>query len=196
MLPLFRLLVVGSLIFASGCGLKSPTLQTEQATVKAQESHHYKGTYLAVTFDPSAEVEADAARLRSQLGFLDLSHAIPPRTCETLHVTIGYFQSLDPQQAQELTAGFRGKQATITLDGYGVYNKQCAYFSVKGIDEARRILSGKGIRFTCDDPHVTFGVCPANPRDAHGVPKKAQKMVGPYAITGEYHFMQGSKIVW
>lgn len=196
MRPLFRLLVLISLLVAAGCGLNTPTIEADRSTVKAQDSQPYQGSYLAITFDPSADLDADAARLRRQLGFLDLTHAIPPRTCPSLHATIGYFQNLEPKQAQEIALAFRGKDAVITLDGYGVYNKQCSYFTVKGLEEARKFLSSKGVRFHCDDPHATFGVCPTNPRDAHGVPKKAQQYVGPYLIKGQFHFMQGSKIFW
>lgn len=156
----------------------------------------YNGCYLALSFAPSEAIAGEAQRLRHQLGFLDLSHAVPRRDPAELHVTVGYFKKLLPYQAQRIAELFQRKEAYLYLDGYGVANQQVAYFTVAGIDEAREALKQQGIPFEADDPHVTFGVSPSNPRDVHGVAKKALHKVGPYKLIAQYHFKQGARNLW
>jgi hypothetical protein len=177
------------------CGL-APHAAAPIASRMAALDANYNGAYLAVNFKPSAALEHEAAQLRTQLGFLDMAHAIPPRSGEELHVTVGFFPKLNLDQAKALSARFRGRHAQIVIDGYGVANQQVAYFTIKGIDEGRQDLQGLKVPYDADDPHVTFGVCPANPRDVHHVAKKAQHPLPATTMEGEYHLMQGTKQVW
>lgn len=191
-----RLLSVSlCLAILSGCGVSAPSTRTTSGAVSATAAD-YAGTYLALCFEPSQELADTASRLRQQLGFVDLRNAIPPRHGDELHLTVGYFRKLMPHQANEIAQRFRGKDAYLHIDGYGVANQQVAYFTVQGSEEARTTLKGLGIQFSGDDPHVTFGVNPGNPRDVHGVPKKAQKPLSPYKLLATFHLKQGSKNLW
>lgn len=191
-----RLLSVSlCLAFLTGCGVPATSSRTATASPHATAAD-YSGTYLALCFEPSQEVADTASRLRQQLGFLDLTHAVPPRKGDELHLTVGYFRKLMPHQADQIAQTFRRKDTYLYIDGYGVANKQVAYFTVQGCEEARATLKGFGIQFDSDDPHVTFGVHPGNPRDVHGVPKKAQQSLSPYKLLASFHLKQGSKNIW
>lgn len=187
---LSALLLLGTL---AGCGIAPHTAAPQAQRIQATA---YNGCYLALTFSPEGAIANEATRLRQQLNFLDLSNAVPPRESDELHVTVGYFKKLLPYQAERIAEMFRRKDAYLYIDGYGVANKQVAYFTVTGVDEARTALQKQGIAFEGDDPHVTFGVSPVNPRDLHGVAKKAQQQVGPYKLLAQYHFKQGAKNLW
>ncbi|MBO9539605.1 hypothetical protein J7643_03330 [bacterium] len=188
---LSSLLVLGLL---AGCGL-SPQTSAPQAQ-RVQASAAYNGCYLALTFTPSPTIAGEASRIRQQLKFLDLSNAIPKRDTDEMHVTVGYFKKLLPHQAQRIAELFKNKDAYLYVEGYGVANNQVAYFTVSGVDEARTALKQQGIVFEGDDPHITFGVSPTNPRDVHGVSKKAIHPVGPHKLLAQYHFKQGSNNLW
>jgi len=178
----------------AGCGLTpSQPRVTSTARVTAAD---YSGTYLGLCFEPSPEIADTASRLRSEFGFLDLSHAVPARKGTELHMTVGYFRNLMPYQAEKIAEHFRGKSAYLYITGYGVAKEQAAYFTVQGAEEARADLTAMGVQFSADDPHVTFGVSPGNPRDVHGVPKKAQQAVGPYKFLATFHLKQGTKSLW
>lgn len=181
------------LVALTACGGPAPLPAPLATRLVASD---YSGSYLALTFEPAAEVADTAARLRRQLGFVDLTHAVPPRKGDELHVTVGYFKKLAPYQAERVAQTFRGQDTYLYLDGYGVANKQVAYFTVQGCDTAREALKGMGIAFAGDDPHVTFGVSPGNPRDVHGVPKKAQWPLSPQKLLAYYHLKQGSRNIW
>lgn len=192
---LTRLLSVGlSLLLLTGCG-HAALLPASSPTPRVSAAD-YSGSYLALTFEPSPQVADTASRLRQQLGFVDLSHAIPPRKGDELHVTVGYFKKLAPHQAEKLAQRFRGQDAYLYLDGYGVANRQVAYFTVRGCEESRTALDGLGIAYSGDDPHVTFGVNPGNPRDVHGVPKKLQTSISAHKLLAYYHLKQGSRNLW
>jgi len=111
-------------------------------------------------------------------------------------VTVGYFQTLAPRDAEAIAEHFRGHEADLVVNGYGVANNQAAYFTVDGLEDARGELKGMAIAFSADDPHVTFGVSPANPRDVHNVPKKAQFAMGPFKVHALFHLQQGTKTFW
>lgn len=189
-LALSALLALGLL---AGCGV-APHASAPQA--ERVQATGYNGCYLALTFEPAPDIASEASRIRAQLNFLDLSNAIPRRNPDELHVTVGYFKKLMPYQAQRVAEMFQRKDAYLHIEGYGVANGQVAYFTVTGIDEARAALKQQGIEFESDDPHITFGVSPTNPRDVHGVPKKATQKVGPYKLLAQYHFKQGAKNLW
>lgn len=191
-----RLLSAGlcGLILA-GCGVAAP-LPGAAIPVSRPAATDYAGSYLALCFEPGQEVTDTASRLRQQLGFVDLSHAVPPRKGDELHVTVGYFRKLMPHQANQLAQKFRGQDAYLYLDGYGVANRQVAYFTVKGCEEGRAALDALRIPYVADDPHVTFGVSPANPRDVHGVAKKAQTPLSAQKLLASFHLKQGSKNLW
>lgn len=189
-LGLISLLMLGML---TGCGVAPQATTPQPERLKAS---NFSGCYLALTFEPAPAIANEASRLRQQLNFLDLSFAIPKRDTDELHVTVGYFKKLLPYQAQRVAELFQRKDAYLYIEGYGVANKQAAYFTVTGVEDARATLKQQGIEFSGDDPHITFGVCPSNPRDIHGVPKKALQGVGPYKLLAQYHFKQGSKNLW
>ncbi|HEY9855786.1 MAG TPA: hypothetical protein V6D05_08635 [Stenomitos sp.] len=193
---MFARLIATSLcvLTLAGCGL-SPAMPRTTSAAKTTAAD-YSGCYLALTFDPSPEVADTESRLRQQLGFLDLSHAIPPRMGEELHLTVGYFRDLRPYQAEKIAETFRGKDAYVYINGYGVVNQQVVYFTIQGAEEPRQTLTAMGVQYSADDPHVTFGVCPGNPRDLHGVPKKAQQAIGPYKFLARFHLKQGTKNLW
>lgn len=192
----FRVLPLVAALLLSGCGLAPQADVPHVTSMPKLRAADFTGTYLAVNFGPSPDMEAAAENLRVQLGFVDLSHAVPPRDPREYHVTVGYFQNLTDHDAETLAERFRGHDLDVAITGYGVANQQAAYFTVDGIDDARAVLAGTNLRFTADDPHVTFGVNPANPRDVHGVPKQAQQNIGPYRIHAEFHLMQGAKKLW
>lgn len=178
----------------AGCG--TPSLVPPPSAPATLQASSFRGTYLALTFEPSAEIAQAAFGLRGELGFVDLGNAIPPRDPSVYHVTVGYFNDLEPRQAQQLAEQFQRQGTDLTLDGYGIANQQAAYFTLQGLDEARHLMNDDQLRFSADDPHVTFGVNPGNPRDVHGVPKKALRPVGPFRIHAAYHLMQGEKTLW
>lgn len=189
------LIACAAAVLTTACG-HAPHAAAPVASRLAALDANLSGVYLAVNFRPTEALEREAAQLRRELGFLDMAHAVPPRSGEALHVTVGYFQKLNGDQARTLGAHFRGRRATIVIDGYGVANQQVAYFAIKGIDEGRQELQGLKVSYDADDPHVTFGVCPANPRDVHHVSKKAQHPLPAATMEGEYHLMQGTKEIW
>lgn len=182
-------------VILAGCGAAAP-LAPQASPASRSSTADYAGSYLALCFEPSEQVADTASRLRQQLGFVDLSHAVPPRRGDELHVTLGYFRKLAPHQANELAQRFRGQETYLYLDGYGVANKQVAYFTVKGCEEAHAFLEGLRIPYAADDPHVTFGVSPGNPRDVHGVAKKAQHPLSPIKFLASFHLKQGSRTLW
>lgn len=188
-----RLLVSALVLALTGCGL---TPQPRPLGMPSARAAGYAGSYLALCFEPGPELADTASRLRRQLGFVDLAHAIPPRKGDELHMTVAYFRKLEPYQAERLAQRFRGKETYLFIDGYGVANRQVAYFTVQGTEEARSALTGMGLRFSADDPHVTFGVSPTNPRDLHGVPKQPQQALGPHKLLAQFHLKQGSKNLW
>ena len=192
-----RRFVLFSLALAlTGCGLAQPEATPRAAAGLLAQSKSLNGAYLAVSFRPSGAFERQAEQLRRQLGFVDMSHAVPPRSGQELHVTVGYFKHLSADELQRLRRQFDGKKAQLTVTGYGVANKQVAYFSVEGIEADRRFLQGEGLRYDATDAHITFGVSPKTPRDVHGVAKKAQKPIEPVTIEGEYHLKQGQRVIW
>lgn len=181
----------------AGCGVHPVTLPQARAIAPhAIQARDYSGAYLALDFNPTPELASTSDRLLQQLHFVDLTHALPPRSGDEFHVTIGYFQHLSTPQAAALNDHFNGQSAELAIDGYGVANNQAAYFTVRGVEEARQVLQGLKIPYSADDAHVTFGVSPDNPRDVHNVPKKAQAPVGPFKFTAQFHLMQGPKKVW
>lgn len=193
---MFARLLSTSLLFVllAGCGLTPAAPRTP--TTPSTRAADYTGSYLALCFEPSQEITDTAARLRQQLGFVDLSRAIPPRKDDELHVTLAYFRKLEPYQAERLAQHFRGKETYLYIDGYGVANGQAAYFTIQGTEEARAIVGGMNLPFSADDPHATFGVSPGNPRDVHGVPKKPQQSLSPYKFLASYHLQQGTRNIW
>lgn len=193
--PSLLIACAAAALTTTACGL-APHAAAPVASRIAALDANLGGAYLAVNFRPTEALEREAARLRHELGFLDMTHAVPPRSGEELHVTVGYFQKLNGDQARAIGTHFRGRRATVVIDGYGVANQQVAYFAIKGIDEGRQELQGLKVAYDADDPHVTFGVSPAKPRDVHHVAKKAQHPLSAFTMEGEYHLMQGAKQVW
>ena len=190
-----RFALFALMLTVSACGV-APRATAPVPGRPAAFDANYNGAYLSLNFTPPAALERQAQQLRGQLGFLDMSRAIPPRSGEELHVTVGFFPKLNVEKAKAIGVRFRGKRLSLTIDGYGVANQQVAYFTVAGLEEDRKVLQGLKVPYDADDPHVTFGVCPANPRDVHHVSKKAQHAIAPVALEGEYHLMQGKKAIW
>lgn len=144
--------------------------------------------YLALVFAPSHEVADQVRGILGPLGFVDPGHMIPPRDPEVLHATVAFFHVVLPETTLEaLDHSFRGKDEHLTINGTGVVNQQVAYLTLAGLDAPRAALKTLGLAGDMDDPHITIGASPGNPRDIHGVPKPAQRPVGPYEVDATYH---------
>lgn len=190
--------LVLSLLTLAGCGLAPASMlpAARPLSLAAQDSG-LVGAYLSLNVEPSDALNQEAMQLRGELGFVDMSQAIPPRDGSQMHVTIGYFQNLTPAQSEQLREHFHGQRSQVTINGWGVAANQAAYFTLAGdVDSARQFLQQAHIAFTADDPHVTFGVNPSNPRDVHNVPKPSQHALPPITLMGDVSLMQGTKTLW
>lgn len=189
-----RFSLLGLVCLLAGCGLAPQLASSTVAPTTAEDA--LSGAYLALTYTPTPEIADWASRLRADLHFVGMRHAVPPRDSDDLHVTVGYFQKLERSDAAQIAEHFRNRNAEIQVTGAGTAKGQVAFFTVEGLELARTQLHDLKVTFAADDPHSTFGVSPANPHDVHGVPKKAQRPLGPYRVTAQYHLMQGTHRIW
>lgn len=160
------------------------------------QSRDLAGSYLSLGFQPSDELAADLARIRQLLGFVGLERAVPPRDPDHLHVTVGFFRTLAPYQAERMRARFQGESLHIRLTGYGVAGERVAYCTVEGAEPVREWLRQQQIPFEADDAHCTFGVHPDNPRDIHRVPKPMQRPMTVRQVLTDIHLCQGKRALW
>jgi hypothetical protein len=152
------------------------------------------GSYLSLEFKPTQAIARQAGKTLDQLGYLDVSHAIPPRDPSVYHATVAFFhQQLTKDQVTLLERHFKGKQQTLKVAGWGVAGNQVAFMTVNGIEDARSFLKANGLEGSMDDPHVTIGVSPEHPQDVHGVPKLAQHPFGPLQVKASYQLYLPAK---
>jgi hypothetical protein len=179
-------------LLLSACGMAPRAVQAPASAVQAQADS--VGSYLSLEFKPTQAIARQAAKTLQGLGFVDVSHAVPPRDPSVFHATVAFFhQALTAEQVALLEGRFKGKQQTLAVAGWGVAQDQVAYMAVGGVEEAREFLTAHGIDGSMDDPHVTIGVSPAHPQDVHGVPKLAQHPCGPLKVKARYQLYQPAK---
>jgi hypothetical protein len=183
----------------AACGQPISHLATVPAgrTSVHAASNDIQGAYLSIEVRPTAALSDKARDLRMTLGFLDMSHAIPPRASDAPHLTVAYFQSLSPNSAQILAQRYHGATVPLTVNGWGVVRQQAAYFSVLGLKDWRQNIKALVPEtFVSDDPHITFGVHPGKLKDVHGVPKPLQTPLPPIELVGDVHLQHGEVTVW
>jgi hypothetical protein len=182
------------------CGL--PTVRPLTGPVAALQpvraaDSHIQGAYLSIDIGENQRLQQQAQQVRMQLGFLDMGQAIPKRTPDSFHVTVAYFRSLSPNSSQKLAQIFQRKTAALKVTGWGVANKQAAYFTVAGLDGWRgQIKAAVPEPFSGDDFHATFGVHPGIRKDVHGVPKPLQYQLAAILAEGVVHMKRGDHVVW
>ncbi|MDB5099397.1 MAG: hypothetical protein JWM80_3818 [Cyanobacteria bacterium RYN_339] len=176
-------------LLLTACGTAPHAVQAPATMMAAQGDS--VGSYLSLEFAPTAAIAKRRDGTLKDLGFLDVSHAIPPRDPAVLHATVAFFhQALTAEQVKLLEAHFKGKQENLAVSGWGVAGDQVAFMTVTGVDKARVFLKDHAIDGAMDDPHVTIGVSAANPRDVHGVPKLAQHPFTPLKVHATYQLYQ------
>jgi len=190
-----KLLTCLSLALVAGCGLPRMS-PADQMVSTYQQTRDLAGSYLSLGFEPADDLVAELNRLRLGLGFVGMDRAIPPRDPDHLHVTVGFFRSLMPYQAERMRARFQGQAVHVRLTGTGVVRDQVAYCTVEGVEPLRAWLREQQIPFEADDAHCTFGVHPGNPRDVHRVPKPLQQPMTVRQVLTEIHLCQGKRALW
>jgi hypothetical protein len=177
----------------AAAGIKRPAIAPKKPVAPAKPvapiPQDLDSGYLALEFVPASDVATLIKNILLPLGFVDPGKMIPPRDPDVLHATIAFFHKKLPDSLADRFEGrFKGKSEQITINGSGIANHQVAYLTLAGIDDARKDLKGMGLAGDMDDPHITIGASPSNPRDIHGVPKLAQQAAGPFEVKASYHF--------
>lgn len=196
---MLRFLFAGLLaLAATACGhMPSARMASLPTPVTTHAKTDLTGAYLSIELRPTQALLETARRLRMQLGFLDMGHAMPARAADEYHVTVAYFRKLSGRSAQKLAETYRHRQVELTVTGWGVAERQSAYFAVSGLEDWRSTIYAMQVDpFTADDAHVTFGVSPQGRRDVHGVAKQAQHALRPLDLVGDVHLKQGNRRIW